>query len=290
LKNVWKRVAAATHRQIFGQQLIKSFGSGQGQSNLGHWGTNGAQQIYGNIRLFSVTGIMNVDLNNNVQSNPVQWYLQATNETDTSIMTWAPEGNFENYSNQQAAIQTHAYPLAKSTLQWVAFKMLLYNPTNAPGKYSIELISLKDERLHPVSPTTAGAFSTAFWQYMSKKYSFNPIASADTTWSKYYKVHKRLVINMDSKDTDQTTNTNYKEVNFFARLNKSLDYAWAQEDRMNMINNETQINMSRNLTDVHPRRRMYILVRALAQRDTAMNAAVHPSFDYSLKVCHAVMD
>ena len=110
---------------------------------------------------------------------------------------------------------------------------------------------------------------------------------------KYFKVLKRVNIYMDSKDTDQTVNTNYKEVNFFCRLNRTCRYDWNNDDRMNMANNDQQVNNSDNMTDVHPNARLYVLVRALSKRvavPPGFDVNVNPSFDYSVKICHSKLD
>jgi hypothetical protein len=291
LKTLWKTVKAAEEKVFLGNQQLSEFGGGSGAQYFNNAGNNGSLQAYANVRLFSVTGTMNVDTSGNLIQNPVMWYPTFTNETDTGVNDWTPVDVFQLLGSPAQVTNIVSYPLATSNLRWYRLKLMLYNAVNFPGKYRIELIQLRDERLHPTSPSSQ--FRTAFWQSIIKQWTYNPCAEADTKMNKYFKVMKRLNVYMDSKDTDQTVNTNYKEVNFFCRLNRTCRYDWNQDDRMNMQNNDQQINNADNLTDVHPNARLYVLVRALAKRvavPPGFDVNVNPSFDYSVKVCHSKLD
>lgn len=291
LKNLYKTVKASEEKTYISSQQLNDFGGVSGAQFFNNVGNDGTAQTCANIRLFSVTGNVNVNPDGAIAAGSVMWFPSFTNDLDSAVVNFTPVDLFNVVGAPATNTSFVTYPLGVSTLRWYRLKLMLYNALNFPGKYRIELIQLKDERLHPDAPATT--FRTAFWQAITKQWTFNPCAEADTKVSRYYKVLKRLSIHMDSKDTDQTTSTNYKEVNFFCRLNRTCRYDYNQDDRMNMRNNDQQINNSDNFTDVHPRARLYVLVRALSRRvanNVGFDPNFNPSFDYSVKICHSKLE
>lgn len=284
LRNLWKVTKAATEKYMFGAQDITEFGSTSGSVNLANTGVDGSTHTFNNIRLFSVTGNRNT-VNGVGVANPLLWTSQTTSNNNGDY-TWLPTHTMQVLHSPQSAAAT--VPWSASMLRWISLKLMIYNPLNMPGKYLIELIRFNDDDLHPTAPATE--FRSAFMDSWVKPFTYNPVASTETLNQKYVTVLKRLVIHMDSKDVEQTTNTNYKEVNFFVRLNKICRYNWLQDDRFNIRSNDQPLNIGDNQTDVHPKQRLYVAMRCLSRRDSSFNFNVHPSIDFSYKVCHSRLD
>lgn len=292
LSNLWR--VQKKIKLIQGVQAVSNFGGISGSLTFDiNQSAAGQVLTCGNIRLLSVTATGNV--NKGVQTNPTaMWYLQFTNEADTAQSAWVPQGQLGLLEGQNPANYSDTYPLTESMLSWVNLKLMLYNALNSPGKYMIELVELTDRRLQPETENINSEdirFAAAFWQAQAKPYLHNPIAIYDTSYEKYKKVHKKLFIEMDSKDTDQTTSTNYKEVNFFARLNRKCVYNFQHDDRMPLFGQEAQVNAGDNENQVHYSKRLYILIRALVTRPgypISYNANLMPSFDFTFRTCHVV--
>lgn len=294
LRNIWKVESRKTHKSIFGYDNISPFGGTSGAENLSvEQSAAGAPVICGNVRIWSLTAVANTDQTNTIQIPTCHWFMQLSNQTDTADVSFTAHKTTAPILTSGPPNNTGNYPNDRSTLSYVAARFLLYNAINSPGKYMIEIVSFRDERLLPsaVNTTVADkAFATAFWQNLSKPYIYSPIVSQTPSLTKYMNVHKRLFILMDSKDSNETVATNYKEVNVFHRFNKSCRYDWEQNDKMDMFGPDIQTNIGDNQTDVKPSQRVYLLMRSLVTRPQVypivFDANKMASFDVSFRTCH----
>jgi len=305
LRYVDRMLSAHTERVQFYATQMSAFGGTNGANYLANKQAADGAILQAPIKLFDVTSCMNV-INNAVVAGQCAQDLWFTNETATATVQW------QGYNSQkwalnnapEASVGYDNFPNEKSYLEWVNARFMFYAPTGLPTKIQIDLVQFKDDRLVPSAPltgealgyggvaaATSDAFTAAFWQYMLKKFMYNQIEPMDNTFKKYYKVIKSMTMYLDPKETTDASNTRYREVNFFANLNKRLNYRWQETDRVNMDASDTQINTDvSNLTEVHPRYRTYIMVRAVAKQATTNSSANHPSFDWFIRTRHTVLN
>jgi len=294
LRNLWKIESRKTHKSVFGYSNISNFGGDRGADFLSlTQNAAGAPVTAGCIRLWSITAAPNVDTNGNIINPSCHFFPTFSNEADTGVLSWNFADTTFPINTSSAVNQTSDFPNDKSILNYMSAKFMLYNAINSPGKYMFEIVSFKDDRLLPGAALTTPLdqrFATSFWQSISKPYIFNPVAATSPEMNKYMKVHKRLFILMDSKDTTETVNTKYKEVNIFHRFNKPCRYDWAQADRMNIYGDDAPTNIGDNQTDVKPSQRVYLLLRALISRPTTYPVVYStermPSYDVQFRTCH----
>lgn len=294
LYQVYKHLNNLQDTTVYYNKAVSAFGgttaSTSGYLDHTSTGLNADPIAAGAIRLMSCTSAVNVVSGTVVYPN-WQWYLGFTrNDDDQNLQrnNWtAVGGTLLNESGSVPITNSEMFPKRSSILKWVSLKAMFYAATASPTRIMVELVSFKDDRLHPTATPTD--FSTAFWQKMSKKFLFNPIEPGDTELGKWMKVHKRVVINMDPKETTETTNTRYKELNFFFRANRKCDFDWNRNDVMsfNAVNGQ-EINTGNVSTDVHPKARMYILIRSLAPRGGAYASTLHASFDWVFRTAHSI--
>lgn len=179
-------------------------------------------------------------------------------------------------------------------LDYVSVKLLLYGATAQPNKFLIELIQITKDDLvpNPEAVQAAGVptqLHTAFWQYMSKRFCYNPIDTNNTNMRRYYKVLKSLTVEFDPKESSETSTNRYKEVRMFLKMNRKLDYRWKEDDLIAMSTGDTQKNLASNQCYVHPRARVFLMIRALNpfQGPSATSTAANtPTYDIVLDKVH----
>jgi len=307
LRYVNRVLSAASERIQFYATQMSQFGGVNGANWLMNRQTALGSLLFTPVKLFDVTSCNNV-VSGAISVGPCAQDLLFTNETNTAAVQWI------NYPSQNWSLQTgpesnaafDSYPNEKSYLEWVNARFMFYAPTAIPTRIQIDLVRFKDDRLVPSAPIGAGAvgyggvaaassdaFTTGFWQYMSKKYMWNQIEPMDNTYRKYYKILKSMTLYMDPKESTDPSNTRYREVNFFANLNRQLSYRWQDTDRVSMAATDTQVVVDNdNNVQVHPRYRTFLMVRAVSQRTVAAApaAASHPSFDWFIRTRHTVLN
>lgn len=307
LRYVNRVLNAASERIQFYATQMSAFGGSTGANWLQNRQAALGSALFAPLKIFDVTSCNNV-VNAAIQVGPCAQDLLFTNETDTGLVQWI------NYPAQNWALQTapegiaafDSYPNEKSYLNWVNARFMFYAPTAIPTKIQIDLVRFKDDRLVPSAPINAGAvgyggvaaatsdaFTCAFWQYMTKKFMWNQIEPMDNTFRRYVKVLKSMTLYMDPKESTDQSSTRYREVNFFANLNKTCNYRWNDTDRVDMRATDTQrVFDGDNKLELHPSRRTFLMVRAVSQRVVGASpvATSNPSFDWFIRTRHTVLN
>lgn len=182
------------------------------------------------------------------------------------------------------------YPQAGDTLEWIQAKMVFYCPTALPCRYQIDVVQLKDTRLVPDGTATT-PFRTAFWQAAVKRFAYNPLEGGDTKYQKYFKTLYSQTFILNPKETTESVNTIFREVNLFMRLNRRTTYSWEDTDIMNTLGVDGQFNSDGTFkTNVHPRARIFLMIRAQANNAVAFTSTLMPSYDLVMRVKHSRFD
>lgn len=294
LRNAYRIIKQSNSVVTFSREETQPLGAANGTHWLAHNVAPGGFMEASNISLIPITCVVNQVQPGSTLVNPFTLFkLGFTSETTSGAVSFTGAANLNVTHTQGSNVGTWV-PHERSILRWVAFKMLFYSANDIANRLQVELISLKDDRLHPdFLPVTAvdASFRTGFWQYMTKQFTRNPCSLMETTYKRYYRVHKRIALYVDSKDTDQTVQSNQREINFYMRLNRSCVYNWNPSDTVNMNTADVQANFGENRTDVKPSQRLYILIRCNSQRTASVDEydrRYHPSFDYSVRMSHLI--
>lgn len=222
--------------------------------------------------------------------------LGFTTDQPTAAATWTPLTNQSNL--QQWSVMTapngnsDRMEGGASYLDWLSVKLLFYCATTIPNKITIELVQFTRDAFvpNPDDVTTTSLEHTAFWQAMIHRQIWNPIFPVAGNYKKYVKILKSITVECDPKETDEMSNTRYKEVNLFCKLNRRLNYRW--KDTAIPLVGPTTIDTPINLTNqnrVHPRARIFLMIRSTSPMQMPLGASTQAntvSYDIAMTKKH----
>ena len=271
----------------------KAFGA-QGAMNLYSVQTGlSGTTAYAPLHLYDLTSVVNY--NDTTAVSPVV-ATQLSFSTENSAHTMKLEGLAHNgaatgwVSVDAPAQDPGRLEGGESFLDYVSIKMLLYCATSFPNKFQIDIVSFKDDSFAVAPDTTIStAHTIAFYEYLINQYQYNPIAVQNVSFKKYLKIHKSITVEMDPKETIEASTNRYKEVNLFWRCNRRLNYRWQEDDKINLAAADVQTNKANNQCYVHPKARVFLMIRAFAPfvgPAGVASAANTPTYDIVLTKQH----
>lgn len=227
-------------------------------------------------------------MNGSIQNPTIGWYPTFSDPTSTATLSWTRAFTYTNENVDNATAIVDNYPGGSDTLDWVQAKLLFYAPTTRASRIQVDVVQIRDTRLVPDASTGVSNFACAFWQAMVKRFAYSPLEPGNNEYAKYLKVLDSKTFIMEAKESTDAVNTNMKELNLFYRFNRKCKYNWADEDKMAMLSQDGQINTDTNIsTQVHPRSRIFLMIRGQATNTTADSSALHPSYDIVLRAKHS---
>jgi len=228
--------------------------------------------LFAPLHIFDLTCVPNANGTTAI-GQTVGYHLGFSNETSTASAIWTVlPTNVAGSSQWVAMTAPNANPErmegGQSYLDWVSIKMLLYAQSQFPTKVKIDLVQFKRDTLVP-SPDSGSSTpeADAFWQSLTHSYMWNPIHPTNSNWKKYLRILKSVTVEMDAKETDEQTPCRYKEVNMFLKLGRKLNYRWLESDLAGFTSTSTieaQTNTAANQARVHPRQRIFLMIRSVS--------------------------
>lgn len=302
LRNAWKVLDAGMEKtKLYWTAYKAAFASSFGQNDLRVQQNILGAALRAPINIFDVTCCPNKNAAGAVVEPPAKFFLTFTNETSSATAFWTQDSGVQPTWKLMNApgIEGDAgavYPRGRAMLDWVSVRLMLYAPQLLPGKYRIDLVQFTDERLQPTLPTGDGTevalrnnqFACAFWQYFTKQLVVSPIALMNNNMSKYVKYLKTVEVDIVPKQTDDQSATNTRDVKIFHRFNKVVDYAWDQNNRSDMVDtgdDRPQLDLGDDSQRLHPKERVYLVIRAFGNVSPAFSTQVHGSYDAALQTC-----
>lgn len=284
-----KLVKANKEYGIYQYANISPFGGASGNFVLRNWQTALGAVLHAPVHLYDLSACNQMTGAGVVKANPVHM-LRFTNETDTATVSWENLGvNYTTISSPNSTINptlTDWFPGGRDVMEYVSADILFYCPSQTATRISVSLVQIRDEEFVPTNSATVR--NTAFWQGVCKRFMRNPIETSDSRWHKYIKVLKTIKFYMDPKETTENVNARCKRVRLFQRLNRTCNYNYIHQDRINMLNQDEQINTGSGLqTTVHPNARIFLMITGQARLASADDAARHPTYDINLKIKHS---
>lgn len=228
------------------------------------------------------------DLPGNVTfaQNPNQWFVEQSADRPVDV-----------------AMMTRESDLLKS----VSAKFLFYGATAKPTKFTIDLISIYDDSLHPDANTPAVVSNgsenvnlangkSAFWTSMVRPCLWSPLVMGDAkaTSGRKYKVHQHTEFLLQEKLLNEPSSFagHMKQVNYTINLDRIQRYDWNNKLLTGppMTDLSAQVNPETNdlETVVTPKRRLYIMIRAQSTLNQSANPdpTKSPSYDLVLRSKH----
>lgn len=220
---------------------------------------------------------------------------------------WYPE-NIPSGSGNASTI-----PNRRILQEYVQMRLMMYGTTKYATRYTVELIKLKDDWLHPDWwANTAGATAvtdpvaaanatvslinnrTAFWQMMLAPYISNPLNTQDPYLKKQYTTVRHVcTCTIEPKLTTEPNATvpHMVRQDAFMRTNKVLKFDW--DDTSLLTSAATagegfQVVLGDTKDTTRPKTRLYLLIRAQcvvnsSKTDGTIDPITDPSFDIFLR-------
>lgn len=254
--------------------------------------------------------------NGGTLSNPaVAWRLVSTTNTGgaqlyfDSTTTVAQNAQGTDTTNAwvaenlgQRTTDAASIPGRRCIQDYIEGKMIFYGTTTYPTKWSVDIIKLKDDWLHPDWwANTAGASTitepdanatvaliknrTAFWQMMTIPYVSNPLNTQDPLLMKQFKVVRHVAtINIEPKlNTEPNASVGHSvRQDMFVREDKVLKYDWNDTTlTASLVSGEGyQASVADMKTTTRPKTKTYLLIRAqVASASTSTGGTVDPTKD-----------
>lgn len=287
-----------------------------GALSLRNVGGSLALPLYCPLHLIDITSQNNVQNTGSVTTNPL-WELYFT--TIGSISqgaffqnivgdTFASRGVATAWQDENlatgAALATVTLPNRRTYLDSVDLKMYCYGAAWYPVTYTISIVQLKEDWLHP-SLIGQGSIENVtsqrlnFWMEIIKPNIAHPIASETFMNQRPLKVLKSHSFTIEPvtagsellPDIDaagQSDMPRAKLVEMKIPINKMMQYDWCEQLTDNSAADPVgfAVNKGQTITLVRPRDRIYIMVTASNRTNNtvnAVNATYEPSYDLVVK-------
>lgn len=273
-----------------------------GAIGLNNFQLNGAGNIAMPLHLIDISSWMNTKAGLLSYSQPLFTMVTDTSGNVTFAQdskAWFIEQGADRISD--VAMQTRESDLLKT----VTAKFLFYGATGKPTKFSIDLISIYDDSLHPDTNISMTANSgenvslwdgkSAFWTSMVRPMLWNPLIMGDSkvTSGHKYKVHQHSEFLLQEKLSNEPSSFSghMKQVNYQLNLDKIQRYDWNNKFVTPPSSTEgVGIYPETNdlSTVVAPKRRLYLMIRAQSTFNTgaSFDPSKSPSYDLVLRSKH----
>lgn len=195
----------------------------------------------------------------------------------------------------------------RAMLRSVKAKFLFYCPTTLPTRVVMNLVQFRDQRLNPVVSSatkvnlndyqsagyllpsgvavTQGDMATGVYRDLVHSVAKNPVCQTSNHCMKDIKVLWSHQFILNPKESTEPVATRYHEVDLFREFNRSQNFSWDDDSVYDIqTNDQTGYDIAENKCTVHPRARIYLMIRAISGYGTAFSATVNPSYDMSLRL------
>lgn len=295
---------ATVQRNIYGMSNWSAYGGKYGAVPLlNFWKANAPQSYLLPVHLYDLTCAPN-NVNGTVYDAQCGYTLNCDNvSTSTALLNWQCLGNAVSVVRSgHTSGSTAGVPNASSLLRAASIKLMLYAPTAIPIKYCIQLVQFPDEDYAPASlatvtgvdyPSNWSASGTAgvslnaparsWWLNKLQPYARSPVVHSFREGAPKMNVLYTKTIIMNPKETTEVANTKYHQFNLFKALNRQCTYAYEADKRWNVLDASTEVTETAdNHCSVHPSKRIFLMIRALAAFGSANTAFVDMNTDISI--------
>lgn len=260
-----------------------------------------------------------------IYNPPVAWRLCGGNTTPAAQLYFdntvpvSQDATGVNSANRlypenlpSAATNAASIPNRRCIQRYVELKMMMYGTTKYPVRWLVQIVTLKDDWLHPdwwadssVTPTDPFAGSAAanqnlvqnrnaFWQAMVAPFVSNPINVQDPLVQKQLKVVQTVCsFTMEPKlSTEPGTVPHQERQDCFYKQDKMLKFDW--DDQTLIAGAITSVGYQNPIADTQaqtrPRGRHYLMIRAQVAEGNptvtnppTVDAARDPSMDIFIR-------
>lgn len=321
LRQAWKILRVNRQDTIYRFQQVSQYDTSSGGGYEIRLKTNGDGTRDCPLHIYNLSSVINYNGTAEVTQSPARYMIFSGGGdlfSGTATFGLLPgqrldkpgdaNFNWQLEKTEQNATSNIQYPHAADQLNWVNVKLLLYGSQAAAIKYRIDFIQLSDQWLDPWEPfpssSELGQDRNRFWFNMVKEYTYNPILTPQPRDLKNAKILRTYQCIIEPTKTDEPTGVggaivpHTKQLNIFYRMNRTQRYDWQDNtnepavDSLVTLENAAveQITVPVNKPDVHPRARVFMVIRALStvQGQTAdYDIKYNPSYDIIIRKSHS---
>lgn len=271
------------------------------------------------LHMFDLTSANNFVQGTYIYKNPS--YMPVFQNSSGSNITWsnmvtdtnngAVGSNWNIESTTGTASSFGTSPYTKANLDYVEARLLCYGAANMATDFSIDLVQIKEDYMHPGFVTNTSNLNSnitsnadyanstiAVYESLLKPYVAHPLNSINPRQAhSHFKVLKSIKFTLQPRLSNETdANVGHcKQVNLFWRANRTLKFDWGE----NLIDPQlsgqvasaykTWIGNNGMLqTSVVPKARVYLMVRATNPTNvnygsSAPTVLLTPSYDILLR-------
>nr|AMH87754.1 putative capsid protein [Pacific flying fox faeces associated circular DNA molecule-2] len=261
------------------------------------------------VHLYSLTA---APQGSDAASRPTARYTLVRPSESASYITFQKSTEvWKPINTAQGETLSMSYPGQMDVLKAVSLKFVLFGALTRPVRYRIDMVQILDQTLQPdwlynygsqQGPEQAAAL--AFWTELHREYLFSPCSFANGNATKgkikYIKSWTHLFQPRDTTETGAGTgyDTSLTPIahshifNIYHRFNRIQRYNYSDTGFTTepTAGVDTPItNFGVNRQDVHPRARIYLMVRALSCTPNVKSQnvpAISPSYDLSMRTYH----
>lgn len=216
--------------------------------------------------------------------------VQGYTPTGATANSWQVEVS-DNAANNALSV-----PHDDSIHKWVSIQMELWGMKNFPTGYVIQLVQLNEDVV-PTEGTEVTGAAIEFYDMLMKKFSYNPLATLNTSYSKKMRVLKEYKFMIDpTSTTESDSRPHCKVLKLFYELNRKCNFDWYNTGTVGTTAAAfesaawNQDVAQGNNMRVHPNARLYLMIRAtnfeLQALTTDCTSTNTPSFTIDVRSKH----
>lgn len=188
----------------------------------------------------------------------------------------------ENSSSGNSGVTT----LRAAFHEWTHIKMNLYGVRSRGTRWVIELVQVTDQFADPITAAGSNREFKKLLDYWARPMMVSNINSGDPLSRRYVKTLKKYSVVIDPIQTIEyggdTGTPHIHTLNWFIKHNRLRKYDWFPQGDPGLSNGgQFDVDNAPTSDRVHPRKRLYLLVRALSpsQRTVAANTITSADAD-----------
>lgn len=265
------------------------------------------------LYLIDLTSSNNVSSGAPTNISPV---LRMTRSGTSNSYTWVPVSGVRGdgttadtvwqFERTSPTGTVGIYPNENSILKWADVRMDLFGCKSQPTKFVVELCQLDEDvcpESHLQTPGTMTDLNAVrFWDQQIRSFIYNPNFSQPQFGGDVRKkkvIDSRVIEISPTSTTESDQDPHIKTLQLFYRLNRRCKYNWKDSLLGNEVVANSLMNTSAmfglngdNQLSVHPRARLFIMIRAVKFVKNALisesSTVDTPSFNLQLRTKHII--
>lgn len=301
-----------TKKIVYHTQGVSGYDVNNGFQFLSSQMKPAAGYYYAPLVLFDLTTVPNVDVgadasvrsalagyrlyfNNNTSVTTKRASFDTVTAQAISNSALAQSCQWDLKADPESTAIDPCYPGASDILDWVKIKLMLYGASTKTTHFKIQLVQFKNDYLCPewnpvtgmveyaglgASDVDIGQTRAAFYSALIQPYCYSPILTEGYHLVKRnMKVLKNWDVRIEPKlSTESDTVPANVDWSYYWKCSRKQRYDWALSTApAGMTASDVMQTVGRNRVTVHPRARVYLMIRCTSATNTTYAAGDAPA-------------